>query len=126
MDADIVSASPLTIYRVPNRAGRPDLGPAGTSKKGTGFAYLGGAHARRHVDVAHINIAGTLDYMCSVLDGFRRSVSHWEIRERMKETDIEFIIQRALEKHPNAIPRIASDGGPQLLARDFRTFLWLA
>jgi putative transposase len=126
IDADVVSVSPSTVYRVLSHAGRLDRGPTGPSKKGTGFAQPSGPHAHWHVDVAYINIAGTFYYMCSVLDGFSRSIVHWEIREQMKEADIELIIQRALEKHPGASPRIISDNGPQFLARDFRTFVRLA
>ena len=41
----------------------------------------------------------------------------------MKEADVEIVIERAKEKHPNARPRIISDNGPQFLARDFKTFI---
>lgn len=126
IDADVVSASPSTVYRVLSHADRLDRGPNGPSKKGTGFAQPSGPHAHWHVDVAYINIAGTFYYMCSVLDGYSRSIVHWDIREQMKETDIELIIQRALDKHPDVRPRIISDNGPQFLARDFRTFVRLA
>lgn len=41
----------------------------------------------------------------------------------MKEADVETIIQRAREKHPDARPRIISDNGPQFIARDFKAFI---
>ena len=41
----------------------------------------------------------------------------------MTEADVETIMQRAREKHPNARPRIISDNGPQFIARDFKTFI---
>ena len=34
-------------------------------------------------------------FLCSLLDGFSRSIVHWEIRPKMEEGDIETIIQRA-------------------------------
>jgi putative transposase len=43
----------------------------------------------------------------------------------MTERDVETIVQRALEKFPNARPRIISDNGPQFIARDFE-FIRLA
>ncbi len=75
------------------------------------------------IDVSYINISGTFYYLCSVLDGCSRSIVHWEIREQMKEADIETILQRAKEKHPQARPRVISDNGPQFIARDFKEFI---
>ena len=41
----------------------------------------------------------------------------------MKEADIEVILERAKEEHPEAKPRIISDNGPQFIARDFKEFI---
>src|SRR5207248_3814102 len=76
-----------------------------------------------HIDVSYINIAGTFYYLCSVLDGFSRSIVHWDLRESMTEADIEIILQAAKEKHPEARPRIISDNGPQFIAKDFKEFI---
>ena len=81
------------------------------------------AHDHWHIDVSYLNICGTFYYLCSVLEGFSRSIVHWEIREQMKETDVETILQRAREKYPNATPRIISDNGPQFVSRDFKEFI---
>ena len=59
----------------------------------------------------------------SVLDGCSRLLVHWDLRESMKEADIEMILERAKEKHPEARPRIISDNGPQFIARDFKEFI---
>ena len=80
-------------------------------------------HEHWHVDVSYINICGTFYYLCSALDGCSRSIVHWEIREQMKEADIETILERAKEKYPQARPRIISDNGPQFIARDFKEFI---
>jgi transposase InsO family protein len=44
----------------------------------------------------------------------------------MTEADVEIVLQRALEKHPGAKPRIISDNGPQFIAQDFKEFVRLA
>ena len=44
----------------------------------------------------------------------------------MKESEVETIIQRGLEKYPEARPRIISDNGPQFIARDFKSFIKLS
>jgi transposase InsO family protein len=61
--------------------------------------------------------------LCSVLDGFRRFLVHWDLRESMREAYVEVILERAKEKYPEAKPRIISDNGPQFIARDFKEFI---
>ena len=63
--------------------------------------------------------------MCSVLDGDSHYLVHWELREAMKEAEVEIILERAREKFPQAWPRIISDNGPQFIARDFKEFIRL-
>ena len=62
------------------------------------------------------------------MDAIHRSrfIVHWEIRESMREADVEIILQRARERFPDARPRIISDNGPQFIARDFKQFIRLA
>jgi putative transposase len=123
IDDNAVFASPTSVYRVLREAGRLDRWKNKTSKKGTGFVQPLKAHDHWHVDVAYLNIGGTFYYLCSVLDGYSRLIVHWEIREAMKEDDVECIIQRAKEKFPDAKPRIISDNGPQFIAKDFKEFI---
>ena len=61
--------------------------------------------------------------MCSILDGFSRFFVHSDLRESMREADVEVILQRAQEKYQEAKPRIISDNGPQFIARDFKEFI---
>jgi transposase InsO family protein len=123
VDADVAYASPSTVYRVLKERGllgRPGGAP---SRKGDGFHHPAGAHHHWHMDISYVNICGTFYYLCGVLDGYSRYVVHWEIRERMRERDVETILQRAAEKFPDARPRIITDNGPQFIARDFKAFI---
>ena len=123
MDADSVAVSPSSVYRVLSNAGLLNKWNRKESKKGTGFVQPLEAHEHWHIDISYINICGTFYYLCSILDGFSRSIVHWEIREAMKESDVEIILQRAREKYPDAQPRIISDNGPQFIAKDFKEFI---
>jgi transposase InsO family protein len=123
LDADIAACSPASVYRVLKAAGLLERHQAKPSKKGTGFEQPLKAHEHWHVDVSYLNLAGTFYYLCSVLDGYSRSIVHWEIRETMKEEEVELVIQRAREKFPAAVPRVISDNGPQFVARDFKEFI---
>jgi len=123
IDADIVAVSPSSVYRVLSNAGLLKKWNGKKSKKGDGFVQPLKAHEHWHIDISYINICGTFYYMCSVLDGFSRYIVHWEIREAMKESDVEIILQRTREKFPDATPRIISDNGPQFIAKDFKEFI---
>src|SRR5258707_9582469 len=50
-------------------------------------------------------------------------IVNWDLRELMTEADIEVILERAKERHPEARPRIISDNGPQFIAKDFKEFI---
>lgn len=123
LDADVVAASPSSVYRVLRDAGLLDRHNTKPSLKGTGFHQPLLPHEHWHVDIAHVNVCGTFYFLCSVLDGFSRSITHWEMRPKMEEIDVETIIQRARERYPEAHPRIISDNGPQFIAKEFKQFI---
>lgn len=125
LDADVVAVSPSTTYRVLRSAGLLDRWNRKPSRKGTGFHQPEAPHRHWHIDISYLNLGGTFYYLCSVLDGYSRSVVHWEIRESMKEVDVETILQRARERVAGATPRIISDNGPQFVSRDFKIFIRL-
>jgi len=126
LDADVVACSPASVYRVLKAAGLLAGQSPTPTKKGTGFVHPLRPHEHWHVDVSYLNIAGTFYFLCSVLDGCSRFVVHWEIREKMEETDVETILQRARENYPETSPRIITDNGPQFIARDFKEFIRIA
>ena len=123
LDADVVAVSPASVWRVLKQAGLLSRWKGKSSRKGTGFEQPLEPHQHWHVDVSYINLSGTFYYLCSVLDGCSRFLVHWDLRESMKEADIEMILERAKEKYPDAKPRIISDNGPQFIARDFKEFI---
>lgn len=123
IDADEVAASPSSVYRVLLAAGRLKRWSDRESKKGEGFEHPKKAHEHWHVDISYLNVCGTFYYLFGILDGYSRAIVAWDIREAMKEVDVEIILQRAREKFPDARPRIISDNGPQFIARDFKDFI---
>ena len=126
LDADVVACSPASVYRVLKKAGLLAGQALKPTKKGTGFVQPLQPHEHWHVDVSHLNIAGTFYFLCSILDGCSRYLVHWEIREKMEEIDVETILQRAREKFPGEHPRIITDNGPQFIAKDFKEFIRVA
>jgi transposase InsO family protein len=126
MDADIVAASPATVYRILKSAGCFARWNRKESSKGHGFQQPLAPHEHWHVDISYVNVCGTFYYLTSVLDGCSRFVVHWELRESMREADVEVVLQRAREKFPDATPRLITDNGPQFIARDFHEFIRLS
>jgi transposase InsO family protein len=123
MDADVVAASPATVYRVLKNAGCFQRWNRGQSSKGRGFQQPLRPHEHWHVDISYVNVCGTFYYLVSVLDGCSRYIVHWELRESMKEADVQIVLQRAREAFSGETPRIISDNGPQFIARDFKEFI---
>lgn len=123
MDENIVAVSPSTTYRTLRKAGLLDRWNAKPSKKGSGFVQPLAVHDHWHTDISYVNIGGTFYYLCSVLDGCSRSILSWDLRESMKEAEVEIVIQRARERYPEATPRIISDNGPQFIANDFKEYI---
>jgi len=123
LDADVAAAAPASVYRVLKAAGLCGTRTVTRSRKGTGFEQPLRVHEHWHIDISYINICGTFYYLCSILDGCSRYIIDWELREQMREADVEIILQRARELYPEARPRIITDNGPQFIARDFKEFI---
>jgi putative transposase len=103
LDADVVAVSPSSVYRVLKQAGRIAPFNGSPSKKGTGFQHPLRSHEHWHVDVSYLNVGGTFYYLASLLDGYSRSIVHWEIHESMTEPQIEILC--AFDE-----PHLQSDG----------------
>jgi transposase InsO family protein len=125
LDEGVVAVSPATTYRVLRDADLLGHRQVKPSLKGTGFIQPLKAHQHWHIDITYLNLGGTFYYLCSILDGFSRTILHWDIGESMKESDVQIILQQAREKYPGATPRIISDNGPQFVAKDFKEFVRL-
>jgi hypothetical protein len=72
LDADVVAASPSSVYRVLKAAGVLERHNVKPSLKGKGFVQPLRPHQHWQVDVSSLNSAGTFYYLCSVLDGCSR------------------------------------------------------
>jgi transposase InsO family protein len=125
LDEGVVAVSASSVYRVLKANGCLRERTHKPSKKGTGFDQPTRPHQHWHIDITYLRIGGVFYYMCSILDGYSRFIVHWEIRESMREPDIELIIQRAKERSAATRTRIISDNGPQFVARDFKQFIRL-
>ena len=125
LDQDVAAVSPSSVYRILKKEDLLNRWNTSPTKKGTGFVQPLNPNEHWHTDISYLNICGTFYYLCSVLDGCSRYIVHWEIRESMKEHEVELVLQRAREKQPGAKPRVISDNGPQFIARDFKRFIRL-
>src|SRR6266700_2187935 len=74
LDADVAAVSPASVWRVLKQAGLLSRWKGTSSRKGTGFEQPPQPHQHWHIDVSYINVSGTFYYLCSVLDGYSRSI----------------------------------------------------
>ena len=124
LDENIVAVSPATVYRVLKKYSLLSRwNEVKESGKGRGFTQPSMPHQHWHVDISYVKVQCTFYFLVSVLDGFSRYIVHSELRVHMEEFDVEVVVQRALEKYPEAKPRIISDNGSQFISRDFKSFL---
>jgi len=124
IDEDIVAVSPSTTYRVLKTAGLLNKwNKLKKSSKGNGFIQPTAPHEHWHTDIKYVNFQGTFLFLISVIDGYSRFIVHHELRRSMQEFDVQITIQRALEKYPEAKPRIISDNGSQYISKDFAEFI---
>ena len=61
--------------------------------------------------------------MISIMDGYSRYIVYHELRQNMTEFDIEIVMQKAIEKHPDKKPRLITDNGSQYISKDFKMYL---
>lgn len=123
IDEDIAFMSPSTVYRILVEANLMRSRKKLKSKKGTGFDQPLKVHEHWHTDISYIKIAKRFYFFIGILDGCSRCLLHWEIREEMTELDAEIVIQRALEKYPDAKPRVITDNGSQYTSHEFKRFV---
>jgi putative transposase len=126
IDADVVYASPSSVYRVLKDAGLLAKFTAAESRKGTGYVQPTAPHEQWHTDVSYVNVCGTFMFLITVLDGFSRYIVHHELRTSMERWDVLLVLQRAHEKFPGVKPRVISDRGGPYIAREFKEYLRLA
>ena len=124
LDENIVAVSPSTVYRVLKKAdllNRWNTGRKGS--KGTGYIQPENVHQEWHTDIKYVNFRGTFLFLISVMDGCSRYILHHELRTNMTERDVEYTIQRTVEKYPGKQARLISDNGSQYISKDFKDFL---
>lgn len=124
LDEDVVAVSPSTVYRVLKKAGLLNRwNVVSTNMKNRGFTQPDKFNEHWHIDIKYVNFKGTFLFLISIIDGYTRYIVHHELRTHMQESDVEIVVQRAVEKYPNAKPRLISDNGTQFISKDFASYM---
>jgi transposase InsO family protein len=126
LDADIVAATPSSVYRVLKSANMLNQwNNVKKSTKGNGFEQPKKPHEHWHIDIKYVNFRGTFLFLISIIDGYCRYIVHHELRVHMQESDVQITLQKALEKYPGKKPRLISDNGSQFISKDFAEYMRL-
>ena len=123
IDENVAYMSCSSVYRILLDAGLMRSKRTKKSLKGSGFDQPTKAHEHWHTDIAYVKVNKRFYFFIGVLDGYSRSILHWELREEMTELDAEIVVKRALEKYPKVNPRIITDNGSQYTGKEFKKFI---
>ncbi|EDM26821.1 hypothetical protein LNTAR_06234 [Lentisphaera araneosa HTCC2155] len=123
IDENVAYMSSSSVYRILSDAELMRTKATKKSTKGNGFEQPLQAHEHWHTDISYVKINKRFYFFIGVLDGYSRCLLHWEIRESMNEQDAEIVVKRALEKFPEARPRIITDNGSQYTGQEFKKFI---
>ena len=119
VDRDIAYARPSTVYNILKRNnlfGKWAF-PAEARKKG--FDQPTRPNEQWHTDYSYVRVCGVFFYFACVLDGFSRKVLVWDLFSTMEGLNVEILVTRAKELHPDAHARIIHDNGKQFSSKDF-------
>lgn len=122
VDEDVVYVSPGTVYNV---LSRHDLLYRWKRSQTVGVmvAKPTKPNQRWHTDIMYLWLSGRWYFFVGVIDGYSRYLIHWELLTSMKAEDITLVVQRALEKHPQAKPDIVNDNGSQFTSKEFKKLI---
>lgn len=124
MNEKIAFISPSSLYRILREDGLLNKWKTvKKSNKGNGFKQPTRVHEHWHTDIKYVSLRGTFLFLITVIDGYSRFVIHHELRTSMETIDVTITIQQALDKFPDARPRIISDNGGQYIGKEFAAFI---
>lgn len=118
IDADIAYLSPSSVYRILEEADLLSRWKRSTSK-GTAPSKPTRSHERWHTDLMYLRIQDSWYFLVTVLDAYSRYVVHWELLSTMAASDVQLVIQHALET-TGATPDVVTDNGSQFTAKEFK------
>lgn len=124
-DTGVAAVSPSSVYTILKAAGLVGRWQPAKEAHRQGFVQPERPHEQWHTDIAYLNILGTQYFLLAVLDGYSRAILHHEIRRTMTTTDVEIVIERALQALPRDAPRprLITDNGSQYVSAQFTQYL---
>lgn len=121
VDEDVAYLSPSTVYRVLSEASLLSRWKRST-RSGNAPAQPTRPNERWHTDIMYLRIRDNWYFLVTALDAYSRYVVHWELLTSMRASDVELVIQAALEK-TGSRPKIVTDNGSQFTAAEFKALV---
>lgn len=118
IDEDVAYLSPSTVYRILSEADLLSKWKRST-RSGTAPSKPTRPNERWHTDLMYLRIRDNWYFLVTVLDAYSRYVVHWELLTSMHASEVELVIQHALEV-TGARPKIVTDNGSQFTAMEFK------
>ena len=125
IDENVAYASPATVYNIMKKNALISKWNKSSEEHEKGFKQPKKPNEQWHTDFSYIRIGTKFYYFSAVLDGYSRKILVWDLFDDMKEYNVELLITKAKELHPDAKPRIIHDNGKQYVANEFKNLLAL-
>lgn len=119
VDLDVACVCPSTVYNILKRNNLFPKWATPTEAKKKGFDQPKAPNEQWHTDFSYVRVCGVFYYFACILDGFSRKIIVWDLFPTMESINIEILVARAKELHPDAHARIIHDNGRQFASRDF-------
>ena len=119
VDKDVAYLCPSTVYRILDRH---DLLYRWKRSVvvGTKPPKPQAPDERWHVDILYLWVMNRWYFLVTVLDAFSRYIVHWRLLFTMASDEVVDVVEEALEKTPDAKPKVVTDRGPQFTGKEFR------
>jgi hypothetical protein len=122
-DANVVGASPSSVWRVLGKQDLPKWNGK-QSKKGAGFEQPLERRTSTGTLTCRTSTSAGRSITCAVFwTAAADTLSTGICGSRWTEADIEVVLELAKELHQEARPRIISDNGSQFIAKEFKEFI---
>lgn len=120
LDANIVSASPSTVYRYLKSEGLlMRWAPPFTT--GPRPALPTAPNQKWHTDLMILVIGGLNYFYQGIMDAYSRNIIAWDIHTEGTAFNTSLVLQEAYDKSPGDIdPVVIADNGPEFIGKEFR------
>lgn len=118
VDAQVACVGESTVYRVLSEADLLSRWKRSTPSTGEYHFRPTGPNQQWHTDVMYVWVAARFYFLLSFIDAYSRYLVHHKLLLSLDGQSVATELQAALERNPEAKPRVVHDHGSEFVNRD--------